>query len=412
MSRVLALRLASIIVGLLLPLILLELGFQLLPATSGPWIDVVTAEQPIARFQANRDFTWSMLPSMEHVRHGHINNAGFIAATDYVPATHRRPDAPPVVAVIGDSFVEALMAPLGATFVSRLSSRIGQRGEVYGFGISGAPLSQYLAWADNARRQYRPELLIVSVVSNDFDESILDYKLASDAGSSRGFQYFVPDGDRLALSLIENRPSLGRRLARSSALIRYFYMNAGLRLDASLLARLGLTHSENPLSAPALSAVERRIRHQFPTQELSPLPEREPLTRRAVDAFLAELPARAGLPPARIILTVDALCIALIDPTLAQATRQSLFGRMRSYLMAEAHAAGFTVVDLDAPMRAFVGETGQPVEYSDDYHWNEHGHRIVADAIAATAPFRKLFDAEVSRAVVAPRDDAGTRLAR
>lgn len=402
MPRVIALRLVSILIGLALPLLLLEAGFQLLATTSGPWIDEVTSEQPVARFQIGRSFTWSMFASLEHVRHGRTNNAGFIAAADFVPAAHRRPDAPPVVAVIGDSFVEALMVPLETNFVSRLGARLGRRGDVYGMGISGAPLSQYLIWAEHARRLYRPELVVVSVVSNDFDESLIDYKLAIDPGSARGFHYFVPDGDRLALSLVENRPTLVRRLARSSALVRYFYMNAGLRLDGSLLARLGLTSASTPSTAATPRPLERRLRHLFPEQEFAPFREREALSRRAVDQFLAELPARSGLPAARIILTVDALRVGMLDPGLAQLTADSLFGRLRDYLMQQARAGGFTVVDLDPPMRAFVKKTGQPVELSDDYHWNEHGHRIVADQIAATEAFRALFDAQVSRAPSTP----------
>lgn len=413
MSRTLVLRLASILVGLAVPLLLLEAGFQLLPVTSGPWVDLVTAEQPVARFQPDTSFTWSMFATMEHARHGRTNNAGFIAPIDYVPAAHRAPDAPPVIAVVGDSFVEALMVPLEDSFVSRLRARVGHRGNVYGFGISGAPLSQYLVWAEHARRLYTPDMLVVSVVSNDFDESLRDLKLANDPGSSRGFHYFVERDEQLELALVENRPSFGRRLARSSALIRYFYMNAGLRPDATLLSRLGLVRgADEPGDNRPMTARERHLRHLFPVQEFEVLAERERASRRAVDRFLAELPTRAGLAPDRIVLTIDALRIAILHPDLAQRTAQSLFGRLRSYLIERARTAGFTVIDLDPPMRAFARETGLPVELADDYHWNGHGHRIVADEIGRSAAFRRLFDAEVSTPRRRPDGIDGTRLAR
>lgn len=412
MHRAVALRAASLFIGLLLPLLAFELAFQVLPVTSGPWIEETSHDNPVARFQAGKAFTWSMFAHFAHVRRGATNNEGFIAPFDYVTAEHRPPGAPPLVAVIGDSFVEALMVPLEASLVSRLKARLGNRGDVYGFGISGAPMSQYLVWADYARSRFRPDAMVVSIVSNDFDESILAYKLASDPGSSRGFHYFEPGDGTLALTLIENRASLARRIGRSSALVRYLYMNGGVRLDVSLLARLGLATPDTPAEAASMSPRERRLRRLFPVAEFEPFSEREALSRRAVDAFLAALPARAGLPPQRIILTIDALRVSILAPDLARLTEASLFGRMRVYLTTAARAAGFTVVDLDPTMRAFVRDTGLPVELGDDYHWNEHGHRIAANEIARTGVFRELFPAEVGRIRALPGQPAGTGLAR
>jgi hypothetical protein len=283
-----------------------------------------------------------------------------------------------------------LQVPLETTFPTRLGRRIGGAGRVYSFGISGAPLSQYLVWAEHARTTYRPDVMAVSIVSNDFDESIHAFKMESDAGAAKSFHYFGAEERGFPLILVEHHPTLASKLARQSALVRYLYLNCSLRADADLFMRLGL--ASRPDGAPAgISEREALMRRLFPRAELDPMPERARLSLKAIDLFLEQLPGRAGLPPQRIILTIDAQRIAMLAPELAHKTRTSLFAQMKAHLIARASALGFEVVDLEAPMRAFKATTGRPVELSDDYHWNPDGHAIVADAIAGTAAFRAVF---------------------
>jgi hypothetical protein len=57
----------------------------------------------------------------------------------------------PLMAVIGDSYVEALMVPYEQTIQGRLSQRVPSHNRVYSFAASGAALSQYLAYAMYAK---------------------------------------------------------------------------------------------------------------------------------------------------------------------------------------------------------------------------------------------------------------------
>src|SRR5262249_7132862 len=80
----------------------------------------------------------------------------------------------PRIAVIGDSFVEALQVPHDRSMGERLAGLLALGGghiEVYRFGIGGAPLSQYLSMAERGVVLYRPDWIIVIIVHNDFDES-------------------------------------------------------------------------------------------------------------------------------------------------------------------------------------------------------------------------------------------------
>ena len=47
--------------------------------------------------------------------------------------------------------------PHAETLQGRLAADVEGRGRVYSFAASGAPLSQYLVWAEYAREHYAPE---------------------------------------------------------------------------------------------------------------------------------------------------------------------------------------------------------------------------------------------------------------
>ena len=101
-----------------------------------------------------------------------INQQGWNSGLgDYV--TERQADITRI-AVVGDSFVEALQVAntdsLAETLGRNLTD-IGQRTEVYRFGISGAPLSQYVHMVQRVVVPYRPNWIVVIVVHNDFDKS-------------------------------------------------------------------------------------------------------------------------------------------------------------------------------------------------------------------------------------------------
>ena len=68
----------------------------------------------------------------------HSNNYGFINDVN-----HDENLASPLIAVIGDSYVEAIMVPFSNTITGRLVSYFVPTARVYSFAGSGVPLSQY-----------------------------------------------------------------------------------------------------------------------------------------------------------------------------------------------------------------------------------------------------------------------------
>lgn len=350
-------RVAAACLAALALVLVLEVVLRFLPVHEGLATRSVTADDPILRFRPNRDAWYSKGWRMSLANRVHVNNAGYVSDLDYESVGPR-----PLIAVVGDSYVEAAMVPWEATAPARLSERT--RGRVYAFGVSGAPLSQYLAQAADVRDRYRPDAFVFVVVGNDFDESLAAYNAVP------GFHVFEegPDG-ALRLRLNEMRVGLARRVARRSRLAMYLIANLDLLgAPRRVAARDGGTYVANTSAAADA--------------------ERVAASRRAVDAFLARLPGATGLSPDRTVLAFDGIRPQLYDDAALAGVADSYVARMRTYAIERARAAGFECVDLQPRFRARHAETGERFEFVEDAHWNAAGHAVLADAVAESSTWQ------------------------
>src|SRR5262249_32300472 len=212
------LQLTSIAIGIAGFFVFAEIVLRFLPVATGMSSRPVTAQSPVFRFDSDRDFVYSKGWNFEMVNHGHVNNDGWVNDQDY-----HSDDSSPLVAIVGDSFVEAVMVPYAQTFHGLLAKYFRDKLRVYSFGASGAPLSQYLIWASYAVHQFKARALVINVVSTDFDESLIKYRVAP------GFWFYAPDpAGQLQLRLVEYRPGLMRSIVRHSAVLRYLAINVGV----------------------------------------------------------------------------------------------------------------------------------------------------------------------------------------
>ena len=355
------LRVSALAAATLATLAGLEVLFRILPAYGGVRRTTVDDRNPISRFDPDREFTWSRDWNFSIVNTVRVNNAGFISDVDY------EADAPgPLLAVIGDSYVEAAMVPFRRTCAGRLATMLEPAGRAYAFGMSGAPLSQYLAWARHARDAYRPDGLLVIVIDNDYDESLIEY------GGREGYHHFVRQGDgRLALERVDLVPTLGFRLARHSALVRYLVQNLRV-VDSFARIRARIAGTDPPglfhLQAPA-----------------SAQPARVAASQRAVDAFLDLLPGYAGLEPERIVLAVDGMRPQLYDDETLDAADGAFADVMRRYLLAHARRKGYETLDLQPRFVTRYRTHRRRFEWPQDNHWNALGHEVCFDAVRSSA---------------------------
>jgi hypothetical protein len=341
-------------------LLVFEGVLRFLPVARAPLVEPPTAENPIQRYVPNQPFTWSLGWNFFHVVRGHSNTQGFLADYDYDPTA-----TAPLVAVVGDSFVEALRVPFAETITGRLAAELGTRARAYAFAQSGSPLSQYVAYAAHACTIYRPQRLVVVVVGNDFDESVYAHRRRNGIFHL----YPRPDGGYdYRLSPLP-APGFAERIARRSALVLYLMRNVGI---SELAAMMGINFAQ-AAAAPGDVYVGNTSADANPAR----VAEGE----QVIAWFLDTLPGAACLAARDIVLVVDAMRPPIYDDNALQAARASYFGLMRAKLMAEATAKGFVVVDMEKPLRAAYGAQPVPFEFPNDMHWNARGHAVAAEAV-------------------------------
>jgi hypothetical protein len=331
--------------------LLMEGIFRLLPVNEGLQTQPVNDASPIIHFKPNMTFTWSRFADFSMRNTVRSNNFGFINDQDYETSAKL-----PLVAVIGDSYVEATMVPYAQTLQGRLAQALKGCCRVYSFGVSGAPLSQYLAFADYARKTFRPEKMVFVIISNDYDESLLRYK------NSPGMHYFRDTGHGLELERVDYDPSLLSLLVRKSRLCMYLINN----LNITHVIRKIFTHRPEKYVGQTSARVNE---------------ERISLSQRGVDAFFRLLPDCAGLPPEDIIFAVDALRPELYSVGKLESVKGSYANIMRNYFLGKARERGYPAIDMTEPFLKDYAIHGEQFEFPQDGHWNRRGHALAAQSI-------------------------------
>ena len=349
------LAVTTVLVSIVGFLLLLELAMNLLPVASGLQSLPVSMENPILRYRPNRPYVFSHGAMLDNVNYGRVNNAGWVNDQDYVKS------GLPLIAIVGDSFIEAQMVPYEQTVQGRLSKALANTFRVYSFANSGAPLSQYLILARHAVDEYQAKAVVINVVINDFDESHVAYK------SGPGFWLYVTDPKgQLRLQFFPHNPGGLWILARQSALARYIFINlkfdyirfiAGFRDLFAFLRPVAAQTIDRPMTAP--DADERRMKISY----------------EAIDAFFRDLPRLLKLPPERVLFTIDGF---RYPEAVATGT---YFDLMRKTFLTKAQALGYEAIDLDPLFFERYRRNGERFEFVNDPHWNGTGHAVTAAAV-------------------------------
>jgi hypothetical protein len=340
-------------------LLVFEAVLRFMPVATAPSVEPPSAENPIQRYKANAPYTWSFGWNFYAVVRGRSNAQGYLAAYDYDARA-----TTPLIAVAGDSMMEALHISFSDSLTGRLQAMLGSRGRAYVFAQSGAPLSQYVAYAHHACVTYHPQRLIVSVVGNDFDESVFAHRRRD----GLFHLYERPDGTFDYKLTAYNRPGLMEQAFRHSYLALYLARNLSVNQ---------LLNWFRPAIAKADDAMERYVGMTDAAASAQRLDE----GYRVIDWFLDALPKESCLPPRDIVLMVDAARPHIYDADALASSRTSYFDRVRRDLIAKAKARGFIVIDLEPVFLAAYAKDGRHFEYPTDAHWDPYGHEVVAGAV-------------------------------
>ena len=164
----------------------------------------VRYRKDFTKFEENENYIYinklsAFFTKFKHINVKHINNYGYASDKDF---KKKELQTKPIIAVIGDSYVEAMQVKNKDAFHAILDKGLLSH-DVYPIGISGSPLSQYIAFSRYAAEQFSPELYVFLIIENDFDESFKKVKNAP------GFHYF---NETEEVTLVEYDPSIIKKI--------------------------------------------------------------------------------------------------------------------------------------------------------------------------------------------------------
>lgn len=272
------------------------------------------------------------------------------------------------IAVVGDSYVQANAVDVRDGFAEYLESAFNKRGlptEVYRFGIDGAPLSQYLHMLRREVLRYKPDLVLVQLIHNDFDES---YRHLRGRYTSSYLKVATnAQGEIVELPPQPFKPGIADFM-RKFRTFRYVYYETGLHVKVRRWVNSiwwgGNAHAidENFIS----SAVDIRN-----IQELDKIR----VYSRYVLTEMKSLAQRHGF---KLAFGMDAVRDAIYSGRALTDYDVFQLNRIAAELMAE---LDLPFVDYQEVMTKTYKATGEHMEFPWDWHWNIAGNRIAAKAL-------------------------------
>lgn len=346
----------TVVGSVLSSLLIIEIALRFLPVCSSMQKLPVDQHNPILRFPSNQRFTYAKGWNFEILNYGRFNNYGFVNNQDY----QSNPEDL-LLAVIGDSYVEALMVPYEQSLQGRLAELYKGKGKVYSFGISGSQLAQYVAMGEYVWREFHPQGLVFVIIGNDFDESLVQVR--------SGLHLFKRHSQDQSLSLIRTdyQPTALETILKHSAVVRYLWSTVGVG-DLTRLPQWFTRSEVLYVGNTSRDASLERVRD----------------SRLVVDSFFSELSRRVELEPARIQFVVDGMRPQLYSPEDLLKAQGSYFDLIRQYFIETAILKGYEVIDLQSPFIARHDKDGARFEFPTDGHWNGLGHQVAADAVSAS----------------------------
>jgi hypothetical protein len=220
MNRIVKNILGATLPGLIVLLVLLEVAFRFVIVAPDPPRQFMDLRNNVMRFdtRGKRDGVFTVGRFGQQKAHWHVNNYGWLSEVDYHPKSER---TKPLIAVIGDSYVEALQVDADKSFVALLRHSLADSADVYGFGLSGTALSGYLHVARYVDRVFDPDVIVINLVQNDFDESVREV-----LQSPNFLQVSVRDSSVVEVPPVPRHYNELKRAAFHSAALRYVYFLA------------------------------------------------------------------------------------------------------------------------------------------------------------------------------------------
>ena len=329
--------------------VLIEIVFQMLPVSDLKLMPV-NEKNHIAHYQPNRIAIKQVGSNFKHINKKKINNFGYATDTDFIQDKINKDK---LIAIIGDSYVAATQVSNQNTFHGIIKKDRNDL-SLYPIAVNGAPLSQYLAFADFALDNFNPNTYVFVIIENDFHESWESIK------GSPGFYYFTDNGD---LKLKHYKLSPLKSFLRKSAFIRYLIIDLKINLQIKL-------YLENLFTA------DQNLEINFKEKENDKI---KILGNKAAKIFLKRIEE----------MSLDKNIIVIVDgdrntiySNNAERDKKKLFNSWFEIITINLkNHQKIQLIDMHPIFFEDWQKNYKKFNYDYDFHWNEYGHAIVADTL-------------------------------
>ena len=341
--------------SLLVLLLILELFFRFVIKASDPPMSYFYEKEKLYAFaDSNTNGIITIGKAAEIKANWHINNKHWNYPIDYSEVKEKK-----LISVIGDSYIEAFQVNVDKSYPFLLRSAFNNEYEVYAFGKSGAPLSQYLHMSRYVNRHFKSDILIFNIVLNDFDESIRELN----PSDSQFLQVSFDKNDSITETVPQTNNSYPqyqpwKRLLYKSAFFRYLYLN------------IKVSEIRAKYLAPQKYGYEGNIDPQA-------VQKNKELILKAMTYLVKKI--KEENKDKRVVFVMDAPREAIYNDSLDKSKVAWMYDMMRNICL----ESGVEFLDLTPYMKADFGKNKIKFNSALDGHWNEYGHHLVAEIISA-----------------------------
>lgn len=310
-----------------------------------------TGASPGRKFSFARDWKFTQLS------HGVINSDGFIGDYDYPPT-----ETEGVIAIIGDSFVEAVMIPPDDTLHAVVQDHLLDvaSDKVVGLGLSDAELATFQHFFQRAIVIWGVDFVVFVIGEGDLAAALKRYG---------GRDSYIFDGGEIKLNPAGPRRVAGGvagRIAKQLNLGRYF--GGQLSLTPSRVISTIKQTELNRGWLQSLLAIE-----ESPGEE----PRIEGVHGKVIEHFVTEIVRGKEQEGCGVLFVVHRV---LEDP-FAIAPKYAL-GPLTQELVTCARMRGLPVLDIYPVLHDLSSKKGARPRWLDDGHWTQEAYRAVGKRIA------------------------------
>ncbi len=326
-----------------------------------------------------------------------INSAGL---RDREHATTKPPDTVRI-ALLGDSYCEALQVSMEQTFWWQLQQKLeacsafkGKHVEVINFGVSGYGTAQELITLQQKVWEYSPDVVMLLVTTNnDISDNVRDLKktdqipyfVYQDGQLARDDSFRNSKGFRWRMSRLGRFSSWFRESLRIVQLIDYVQFFAKYKLNE---------WRTQPAPPTTPQAPAKQVAREASVENMIYLEPREAVWKEAwqiTESLIAEMNREVRAKGAKFFLVIGSNPIQVHPDATARNGFASELGVANLFygnerLVKLANREQIDSLDLAPPMQAYAEQNkvflhgfGKQI---GNGHWNADGHKVAADLIA------------------------------